>query len=59
MDLLNATYEVLLQLLARYFANTDESPTQLATLADVAVSLMYAGHQAPRHARDPPADWAR
>jgi len=43
MDLLNATYEVLLQLLARYFANTDETPTQLATLADVAVSLMYAG----------------
>ena len=43
MDLLNATYEVLLQLLARYFANTDETPTQLATLADVAVTLMYAG----------------
>ena len=43
MDLLNATYEVLLQLLARYFANTDETPDQLATLADVSVTLMYAG----------------
>ncbi|MGH2456013.1 MAG: ferritin-like domain-containing protein [Candidatus Limnocylindria bacterium] len=42
MDLLNAVYEVLLQLLSRYFANTDESPRQLAALADVAVALMYA-----------------
>src|SRR5574338_266185 len=40
-DLLNATYELILQLLSRYFANTDESPEQLATLADVAVGLMY------------------
>jgi hypothetical protein len=42
MDLLNAVYEVLLQMLSRYFANTDESPEQLATLADVSVGLMYA-----------------
>jgi len=42
MDLLNAVYEVLLQMLSRYFANTDESPDQLATLADVSVGLMYA-----------------
>ena len=41
-DLLNAVYEVLLQLLARYFAHTEETEDQLATLADVAVSLMYA-----------------
>jgi hypothetical protein len=41
-DLLNAVYEVVLQLLSRYFANTDESPTQLATLSDVAVTLMFA-----------------
>ena len=41
MDLLNVTYEVLLQLLSRYFAHTDESPEQLAVLADVSVGLMY------------------
>ena len=42
MDLLNVSYEVLLQLLSRYFAHTDESPDQLGVLADVAVGLMYA-----------------
>jgi hypothetical protein len=41
-DLLNASYEVLLQLLSRYFTNNGETPEQLATLADVAVGLMYA-----------------
>ncbi len=41
MDLLNVTNEVLLQLLSRYFAHTDETPEQLAVLADVAVGLMY------------------
>jgi hypothetical protein len=41
MDLLNVTYEVLLQLLSRYFAHTDESQEQLAVLADVSVGLMY------------------
>jgi hypothetical protein len=41
MDLLNVTYEVLLQLLSRYFAHTDESPGQLEVLADVSVGLMY------------------
>jgi hypothetical protein len=40
-DLLNAVYEVVLQLLSRYFANTDEAPDQLAVLADVAVTLMF------------------
>ena len=42
VDLLNAVYEVILELLSRYFANSDESPEQLATLADVAVTLMFA-----------------
>jgi hypothetical protein len=42
MDLLNVAYEVLLQLLSRYFAHTDESPEQLGVLADVSVGLMYA-----------------
>jgi len=41
MDLLNVAYEVLLQLLSRYFAHADESPEQLAVLADVSVGLMY------------------
>jgi len=41
-DLLNATYEVLLQLLSRYFANAGETPQQLEVLADVAVTLMFA-----------------
>ena len=41
MDLLTVAYEVLLQLLSRYFAHTDESPEQLEVLADVSVGLMY------------------
>ncbi len=41
-DLLNAVYEVLLQMLSRYFTNSGETPQQLSTLADVAVGLMYA-----------------
>ncbi len=40
-DLLNAVYEVLLQMLSRYFTNSGETPAQLSTLADVAVGLMY------------------
>ena len=40
MDLLNATYEVVLQVLARYFNRTDESDAQLSTLAGVAFYLM-------------------
>ena len=42
MDLLNVGYEVLLQLLSRYFAHTHESPAQLQVLADAAVGLMYS-----------------
>jgi len=41
MDLLNVSYEVLLQLLSRYFAHTDETPEQLAVLAEVAIGIMY------------------
>jgi hypothetical protein len=41
-DLLNAVYEVLLQMLSRSFTNSGETPQQLATLADVAVGLMFA-----------------
>ncbi len=40
VDLLNAVYEVILQVLARYFAHTNETDDQLETLADVAVGLM-------------------
>jgi hypothetical protein len=40
MDLLNATYEVMLQVLARYFNHTDESDAQLSALADVSYYLM-------------------
>ena len=41
VDLLNAGYEVLLQLLARYFAHTDETEEDLDVLADVSVGLMF------------------
>jgi hypothetical protein len=42
-DLLNVIYEVLLQVLYRVLARVDETDTQLATLADVAVGLMFDG----------------
>ena len=51
MDLLNVAYEVLLQLLSRYFAHTDESPEQLAVLADVSVGPDVRGDQAARDRR--------
>ena len=40
VDLMNAVYEVTLQLLARYFAHTDETEDHLAVLARVSVGLM-------------------
>jgi hypothetical protein len=40
VDLMNAVYEVILQLLARYFAHTDETPDQLRVLAQVSIGLM-------------------
>jgi Ferritin-like len=39
-DLFNVSYEILLQLLERYFAHTEETDAQLGTLADAAVTLM-------------------
>jgi hypothetical protein len=41
-DLLNAVYEVLLQLLSRYFTHSGESEGQLAALAGVSIGLMEA-----------------
>jgi hypothetical protein len=40
MDLFNVAYEIVLQILDRYFAHTDETDAQLKTLADAAVGLM-------------------
>jgi Ferritin-like len=39
-DLFNVSYEILLQILERYFAHTEETDGQLATLAHAAVTLM-------------------
>ena len=40
-DLFNVTYEVLLQVLYRLLSRIDESDSEVAVLADVAVGLMY------------------
>jgi hypothetical protein len=39
-DLFNVSYEILLQMLERFFAHTDETEAQLATLANSALALM-------------------
>jgi Ferritin-like len=39
-DLFNVSYEVVLQILERYFAHTEETDAQLGTLANAAVTLM-------------------
>jgi CDGSH-type Zn-finger protein/truncated hemoglobin YjbI len=39
-DLFNVSYEILLQMMERYFAHTEETDAQLGTLADATVSLM-------------------
>lgn len=39
-DLFNVTYEILLQILGRFFAHTTETDAQLATLANSALNLM-------------------
>jgi Ferritin-like len=39
-DLFNVGYEILLQTFERYFAHTEETDAQLATLAEAAVALM-------------------
>src|ERR1039457_6278420 len=41
MDLFNVAYEILLQILARFFAHTDETDAQLKALADATMSLMF------------------
>lgn len=40
-DLFNATYELILQMIVRYFAFGHETPQQREALANVAVDLMY------------------
>src|SRR6266571_5038928 len=39
-DLFNVGYEVLLQIFERFFAHTEETDTQLKTLADATIGLM-------------------
>src|SRR5262249_20504622 len=39
-DLFNVSYEILLQMMERYFAHTEETDAQLATLADATVAIM-------------------
>jgi CDGSH-type Zn-finger protein len=39
-DLFNVSYEILLQMMERYFAHTEETEGQLGTLADATVALM-------------------
>jgi len=39
-DLFNVAYEILLQILERYFAHTEETDAQLSTLANAALTLM-------------------
>src|SRR5262245_21133444 len=40
-DLFNVGYEVLTQMLHRYFAHTEETDAQLATLSSAALALMF------------------
>jgi Ferritin-like len=40
-NLFNVGYEILLQVLARYFAHTEESDAQLDTLAEVTMAVMF------------------
>jgi hypothetical protein len=39
-DLFNVSYEILLQMMERFFAHTEETDAQLATLANSALALM-------------------
>ena len=39
-DLFNVSYEILVQILERYFAHTEETDEQLSTLARAAITLM-------------------
>src|SRR5262249_50847649 len=40
-DLFNVGYEVLLQILHRYFAHTEETDAQLTTLSQASLALMF------------------
>jgi len=40
-DLFNVVYEIRLQTFERFFAHTEETDTQLSTLADVTLDLMF------------------
>ena len=41
MDLFNVSYEILLPMLQRFFAHTEETDPQLKALADATVALMF------------------
>ena len=41
MDLFNVSYEILLTLLQRFFAHTEENDVQLKALADASIALMF------------------
>jgi CDGSH-type Zn-finger protein/truncated hemoglobin YjbI len=41
MDLFNVSYEILLLMLQRFFAHTEETDAQLKALADASVALMF------------------
>jgi CDGSH-type Zn-finger protein/truncated hemoglobin YjbI len=41
MDLFNVSYEILLQIVQRFFAHTEETDAQLKALADASVNLMF------------------
>ena len=41
MDLFNVSYEILLLILQRFFAHTEETDPQLKALADASVNLMF------------------
>jgi len=41
MDLFNVSYEILLTIVQRFFAHTEETDAQLKALADAAVNLMF------------------
>jgi CDGSH-type Zn-finger protein/truncated hemoglobin YjbI len=41
MDLFNVSYEILLLMLQRFFAHTEETDAQLKVLADASVNLMF------------------
>src|SRR5690349_21140210 len=43
MDMFNVSYEILLLMLQRFFARTEETPAQLKALADGAIALMFDG----------------